>query len=513
MNVSGTKPVSGKKQVKDGHRDLLFFGAYTLALVSAIFLAQIRTQSDAYVWRADVVQVAGGDEPQFALPGYNSSEWAWEPINRVLVTDKIQWFRLELNLELGKLAREPYGLFLAGPFSAEVYWDGRHLGNKGQVGNGPDNETPGPIQSIIYLPDYLTTPGRHLLALRVSSFHAADKSDQVFYEVALGSHRADPRRELRSYTLPLLTSGGFLLLGLMFVFLGRSGHMEARLLALFSGLVLCQLCVEILPSLIAYPYDWHLYRNIAIMTFAVLAGTTLDIFVFHRLKKRFIGYLILPAVVLALLALKFLKGIDAKTVGAIWVLSSVPLVAGAIGFVRRKGDRLVYAAALLAVSWLVGGWVSQFYFLDRGYYLTSFVFLAALWYLITHPGKREAGEPEEINHFCVRGTGKLERVEAAEVVILHAVGNYVELVCSDERVILHQHRLGQIMKQPPKGFFRIHRSYAVNLSHLRSLKSLEGSRYRAEMSNGTEVPVSRNKVAELREKMNKPAPAQKRETD
>ncbi|MBT8063048.1 MAG: LytTR family transcriptional regulator, partial [Xanthomonadales bacterium] len=96
-------------------------------------------------------------------------------------------------------------------------------------------------------------------------------------------------------------------------------------------------------------------------------------------------------------------------------------------------------------------------------------------------------------------TGRTERINADSVIMIAAAGNFAELVCADDRTILHHLRLGQIMENPPVNFVRVHRSFAVNLDKVRSLKSHEGSRYSAALENGREIPVSRYQVARLRE--------------
>ena len=69
--------------------------------------------------------------------------------------------------------------------------------------------------------------------------------------------------------------------------------------------------------------------------------------------------------------------------------------------------------------------------------------------------------------------------------------------------MLHHLRLGEIMDNPPLGFIRVHRSYAVNKSRIKALRAAEGSKYWIELDGADDIPVSRYRVAEIREAMKK----------
>jgi len=54
---------------------------------------------------------------------------------------------------------------------------------------------------------------------------------------------------------------------------------------------------------------------------------------------------------------------------------------------------------------------------------------------------------------------------------------------------------------PSDLFLRVHRSYIVNLKEVTELISNIGSRYRLKMSDNTEIPVSRRKAREVKNKL------------
>lgn len=89
-------------------------------------------------------------------------------------------------------------------------------------------------------------------------------------------------------------------------------------------------------------------------------------------------------------------------------------------------------------------------------------------------------------------------VELADVLWIRADGDYSELRMRDGRSELHDKSLAGLGPLLPPEFVRCHRSYVVNLRHVRSLHAASGSRYWLQLSDGAELPVGRAHVAALR---------------
>ena len=79
-----------------------------------------------------------------------------------------------------------------------------------------------------------------------------------------------------------------------------------------------------------------------------------------------------------------------------------------------------------------------------------------------------------------------------------AEGNFTEVHTADGRTFLHQLPMGKIMEDPPHGHIRVHRSYAVNTARIKTLRSAAGSKYWLELDNAEDIPVSRFRVADIR---------------
>ena len=111
-------------------------------------------------------------------------------------------------------------------------------------------------------------------------------------------------------------------------------------------------------------------------------------------------------------------------------------------------------------------------------------------------------EPK-INIIKFSGTNKNELpVELAEndILYLKSDGNYIEIVNIAHQKQLIRNTLNNVFAQlPSNNFCKIHRSYIVNLSHIKSI-SLDGSNYELHLnSSQIKLPVSRSMVKELKQ--------------
>lgn len=96
-------------------------------------------------------------------------------------------------------------------------------------------------------------------------------------------------------------------------------------------------------------------------------------------------------------------------------------------------------------------------------------------------------------------TGKqLKMLPIASIKYLRADGHYTEVYHNNEDSILHEKNLEALLTILPPQFFRIHRSYAVNLEMIDHLTAHSGSKYTVTLTTGQNLPVGRTKVQSLR---------------
>ena len=100
----------------------------------------------------------------------------------------------------------------------------------------------------------------------------------------------------------------------------------------------------------------------------------------------------------------------------------------------------------------------------------------------------EAGviEKESDDFFFVKADGGLVKIFFEEILFIEALKEYVKIVTKDRSVITYHTISGLEEKLPTGKFYRIHRSYIVNI---KAITSIEGYLVKV---NKHELPVSRN---------------------
>lgn len=104
-------------------------------------------------------------------------------------------------------------------------------------------------------------------------------------------------------------------------------------------------------------------------------------------------------------------------------------------------------------------------------------------------------------YLAVRGARGIEMIVIDAIVLINGAGNYAEVVLGDGRRVLHDKSLDALTRLLPAQFQRAHRSHILNLNDVARLQSLPGSRYRAVLKNGDQVPVSRGRIKDLRQQL------------
>lgn len=107
--------------------------------------------------------------------------------------------------------------------------------------------------------------------------------------------------------------------------------------------------------------------------------------------------------------------------------------------------------------------------------------------------------PHAARFLAVRKPGRVDLVPVNDVLYVQGADDFSELVLSDGRRVLHDKTLEKLEKVLPPVFARVHRSYLVRLSAVKTLHVHEGSRYEAELKNGVRLPVGRTRYKHIRD--------------
>lgn len=109
--------------------------------------------------------------------------------------------------------------------------------------------------------------------------------------------------------------------------------------------------------------------------------------------------------------------------------------------------------------------------------------------------QNEGNLPE--NFFFVKADGKWQKIVFEEIIYIEALKEYVRIVLKTGKPVVTYLSMNLMEeKLSNQLFFRSHRSYIVNLAEL---KSIEGNVL--QMSNGQEIPLSRNEKEALMERI------------
>lgn len=95
--------------------------------------------------------------------------------------------------------------------------------------------------------------------------------------------------------------------------------------------------------------------------------------------------------------------------------------------------------------------------------------------------------------------GAINLLEVSSIEYIQAAGHYSEVFTHDtQSPVLHDKNLEKLLPLLPSNFFRIHRSYIVDLQSIATIHAQSGSKYSVTLKSGQELPVGRTRVAELK---------------
>ena len=120
-------------------------------------------------------------------------------------------------------------------------------------------------------------------------------------------------------------------------------------------------------------------------------------------------------------------------------------------------------------------------------------------------GEQTQGRPSQTGKVVVRSQNRLMLVDQKEICFASIEGGAISVVGSAVEGLSNCRTLEELMDLlDPEAFWRAHRSYVVNIQHIREVVPWFKSSYQLRMDDPkrTEIPVSRSQTKRLRELFN-----------
>jgi hypothetical protein len=257
-----------------------------IVLLSPEVTAQGNTQDANPLTHPDRIVYAKGDNKLWSKQGFDDSGWTdiW-PTG--LPAEKTNyWIRNHITLTNSDTAMPYDHAVMVGILgSYDIYWDGIPIGRNGEIGDSRESEVPGTIEKIFRVPSSLYRPGKHVVSIRVSSYHSQDKLRSRHYHFFVGPYEAFLKRGYQTNILPLMMQGGIIIIGLYYLIMYGFYQRKSPVL-LFSLLCFVMsllIFVESYRDLFNYSYQWHWHR----MVFVLVLSGSLSLLLINFCMKRF----------------------------------------------------------------------------------------------------------------------------------------------------------------------------------------------------------------------------------
>jgi two-component system LytT family response regulator len=107
-------------------------------------------------------------------------------------------------------------------------------------------------------------------------------------------------------------------------------------------------------------------------------------------------------------------------------------------------------------------------------------------------------QPEEKNRIVVKKGDDIRIIPVEELYYIEAYDDYVKIFTKDASYLKKKTMNYYEQVLDHTSFFRVHRSYIINLNQLTKIESFEKNNYIALLKNQKQIPISRNNYSKLK---------------
>ncbi|NIF06649.1 regulator [Chryseobacterium sp. Tr-659] len=341
---------------------------FLLTLLSILTTPIIRTEDPIPLYKM-------GDNITWASKDYDDKDWSQTRGN---TADKIFWSRTHFELRQVEEELKPLGVQIQSFGSFEVYWDGILIGRNGQLPQNGKPEIPGTESSYYRVPDQLTTPGFHTVALRTSQSFLPDIQRTIGFK--MNSYTTLLTKPLVTMSYMNLMAGAFLIAAVYYFFLylnSKRRQWDILIFASICFLFFALLIMEYLKFHVFIPYpDFYIRLEIiGWLTFANALLVPLYFIIQFNFKR---GKWLMVLLVIALLSLYILNyksyDLTARLYSLAMLIASFIVVFSGI-IQKEKGGFIALSALIISAL------INKFVLYDYGLFISFTVIVLSMLYL------------------------------------------------------------------------------------------------------------------------------------
>ncbi|MEM9233852.1 MAG: hypothetical protein AAGA69_06385, partial [Pseudomonadota bacterium] len=265
-----------------------------------------------------------------------TSPWEVDPQGRAI------WLRAPVYVpEDVDISAGPVGLFVSIKASSRAWMNGEALGANGRPSLVVQDEIPGQLDQVYFVPGGTLKQGWNEVVLLLSGHHSLIRLSHPLHQAYLGPYDPARMRILDHYWPSLMSFGVFVLGALFFGTMALLGEDRrgSGILAVTSLAACGQLMAEITRGVWSYPYPVHDIRLLLILGFALLFGASILAWSMSRFSIGRLSMIVVGVTALITLCFViFAPGFDGKTAAAIFFPGLGTVVLGAMAGLRGQRE-------------------------------------------------------------------------------------------------------------------------------------------------------------------------------
>jgi hypothetical protein len=430
-------------------------------------------------------------------PWFPASACAATPLHDVDPQGRMLWVTATVRLD--RRTPEPVAVSLSAYASSAVYWDGKRIGMNGAPSARPELERPGLRDAAFLLPD--AAPGTHRLTVAMSSHKGFLRLRSPVTRISIAPYERPSSTLMRDYLPALISAGGLTIMVLIFALLawGRERKASGSYLLGAALFAIGQLGAEASRAFVEFPYPILFVRIGLVLAFAAGFGFMLLTYLARRFGAGRPWPILAVQALAAAMTILLVPSFDQRTGLILTSAMTIGMLLAIHGATRRApGARPLVAVLAVGILFSVADPHS---FLNRELYLWLVGLFALLFAAEAPRVSGQAAAGGGVATACAPpglwlGAASERRfVVTANIVRVAAADDYSEVFLAGGASVLHPEPLQKLVERLAPDLVRVHRSHAINPSHLRAFR--KGANSNVLLSDQSVAPVSRRRIAGL----------------